>query len=719
MKLSKYIAAGLVAATAAGFSSCSEDFLDEKYTTGYSVEYFETPEGIQSLTLSLYGHIRWIGGYESMGYSQTMHGTDEFGAGTDQPNEMWNTYDTRMAATWTGVNGNTGTNATMWDEVYYGIASANQIIASADKVEDETIRKNCLAQAYFLRGFNYYLLTSQYGHCVLQLEPTVGVVRNFELTTPQQCWEQVIADLRQAYTLFDGETNTLAGPGISWTKATAAHFLAKALLFAASERNDSWNSSVKEAYLIEALEAANYAINVRKLESDVTKVYGDWSGVNCDIEKSNELLMVAAQDNNFSGRTAARNPGAFFNPQFSNFANTTLGSMRGCLTGGKDFQRFRPTEYTLSVFDNVNDARLWKSFATVYGTAVDYKNGKIFNEESKDTIYYPTYKIGDPSVVFIINKKDEHKYDKFTFGAARYQNKSNFVDEDGRLAKGGRVQTPDGESTFGAPNTPILNSWILYKNGEYVGDNFGDARTVGMGSHGSNMFPGVNKHTCGYLNAFAGDNGSRDIILARLAETYLVRAEIKVRLNDYPGAKEDIDVIRRRGSWHSGENRSYYVDGCYESAINCSFVSGKAANIAACEGWNLGINSYYLSNPDIEVTYESSEAAMTNWTWDKLPAEDEAIIAKLGVSGQFERALNFILNEHTRELVGEFTRWEHLSRTKTLETRAVKLNPDVKYFDPSKHYVRPIPQAFLDQLQNADGSNLSDADKKAWQNPGY
>jgi hypothetical protein len=32
---------------------------------------------------------------------------------------------------------------------------------------------------------------------------------------------------------------------------------------------------------------------------------------------------------------------------------------------------------------------------------------------------------------------------------------------------------------------------------------------------------------------------------------------------------------------------------------------------------------------------------------------------------------------------------------------------------------RPIPQKFIDTLQNPDGTNLSDADKKAWQNPGY
>lgn len=714
MNFNKYIAAGLIAATAAGFSSCSSDFLDEHYTTGFSTDYLETAEGLQSMTLALYGQLRWIGGYESQGYNAFMGGTDEFGLGTDQCNEMWNTYDVRMAPLWTTVNGNTGTNANIWDQVYFGIASANTIIASADKVPDEVTRKNCLAHAYFMRGYSYYILTSQFGHCAILTKPLVGVVRNLDNTTPQQCWEQVIADLEEAYNLFDGENNNLAGPGVSWTKATAAHFLAKACLFAASERNDDWNSSSKEANLKKGLEAANYAINARGLEENVLDVYGNWTGVNCAIEQSNELLLVCAQDDNFSGRTAARNPGAFFNPQFSNFANTTLGSMRGCITGGKDFQRFRPTEYTLSVFDNVNDSRLWKSFATVYGTAVEYKGDA---DKGIDPVH-----IGDPSVVFIINKKDEHAYDGFEFGAKRYQTDANFVDVAGRLPKGGRVQTQNGESTFGEPNQKVLNSWILYKNGQYVGREFGNKSTGAMGTPGNNMFPGINKHTCGYLNAFAGDNGSRDLILARLAETYLVRAEIKVRLNDYSGAKTDIDKLRSRGAWKQGENRSYYVDGCYASASKSSYVDdpeNKERKLAN-EGWNLGVNSYYLSNPGLEVSYESTENAMTNWTWENLPAEDEAILERIGVGGDKQaRAINFILNEHTRELCGEMVRWENLSRTKLIESRAKKLNSDITFFDPSKHYVRPIPQKFIDMLQHEDGTNLSDAEKAAWQNPGY
>lgn len=710
MKFKKYIAAGLIAATATGLISCSDDFLDEKLSSSYDTSYFETENGILALTKSLYGHIRWIGGYESQGYYQFMGGTDEFGIGTDASNEVWLTYDVRMSPSFTTTNGNTGTNAHIWDEVYYGIASANKIIASADKISNEEVRNSALAQAYFLRGYNYYILTSQFGHCVLQTVPTDGIVRSFDLTTEQQCWEQVIADLRQAYNLFDGENNKLVGQPVSWTKATAAHFLAKALLFAASERNDYWNGAVKEAYLKEALEAADYAIGARQLESNVTDLYGNWTGVNCELERSGEILMVAAHDNNFSGRTASRNPGAFFNPQFSNFAKSTLGSMRGCITGGKDFQRFRPTEYTIAVFDNVNDARLWKSFATVYGTAVEYAGNAHTG---------PVH-VGDPSIVFIFNKKDEHAFDKFRFGAAAYQQDANFVDEEGRLPEAGRKQTREGGATFsGKKNQPILNAWIQYQKGEYVGDKFGSINNAVYTEGNPNMFPGISKHACGTLNAFAGDNGSRDLILARLGETYLVRAEIKVRLGDYTGAKNDIDALRKRGAWHAGENRSYYVDGCYEAAKNTSFVAKKAEYVEANDGWNLGMNTYYLSNPGLEVSDAATEAEMTNWTWDNLPAEDEAILAKIGATSKFERALNFILNEHTRELVGEMVRWEHMARTKTIHTRCKALNPDIIFFDEAKHYYRPIPQSFIDNLQHEDGTNLSDAEKKAWQTPGY
>lgn len=717
MNLSKYILGGAVALVAgAGFSSCSDSFIEEKLPAKYDTGYFTTEQGIIDATNSLYAHIRWWFGYESNGFHQLLAGTDEFTGGADLCNEMWITYDSRLAPVTATVNGNTATANGVWDEMYYGIATANMIISSGDKVSSEKTRNHCLAQAYLLRGFNFYMLTSQYGHCVLQTKGTAGIQRYFENSTPEQCWEQIISDFRTAYDLFDGEDYGTMGPGVGWTKATAAHFLAKALLFAASERNDSWNSSKKQSYLQEGLEAANYAITARKLENNVTDLYGNWTGVDCAIEKSNEILMaIPCGEKALNGRTTTRQVGCFFNTQFSNWDQRGLGGYRGQITGGKDFQRFVPTEYYYSAYDHVNDARLWKSVKTVVGVAQNYNfaTSNEFEAAAANHLGAPGLKIGEIGTVFILNTADNHAYDKFTFGAARYQ-KNNFTDEAGKIPV--RNQERTGHSTFMDAGTPVYNAWICYKDGKYVGNTFGSL-VKGTFMTGSNMYACLTKHNAPANDKIDGDNSQRNITLARLAETYLVRAEIKIRTNDYTGAKADIDVLRKRGAWHEGENRSYFVDGAMTSPSD-QYVVAKNW-VANAEGYNVGITSYYLSNPDVAETTASTEAAMTNWTWEKLPAEDEAILAKVGANGQFERALNFILNEQTRELGGEFVRWETLSRTNMLGKRTKALNPDVLQFKEGRSELRPIPQTFIDQLQNADGTNLSDADKAAWQNPGY
>ena len=58
----------------------------------------------------------------------------------------------------------------------------------------------------------------------------------------------------------------------------------------------------------------------------------------------------------------------------------------------------------------------------------------------------------------------------------------------------------------------------------------------------------------------------------------------------------------------------------------------------------------------------------------------------------------FIMNERSRELMGELLRWPDLARTKQLENGSKHLTTVHSYgsnFDPNKHYLRPIPQSFL------------------------
>ncbi len=713
MKINLKMATAVLAVSGIMSTGCS-GFLDEKLTTSYSTQYFETEEGLEALAVSLYGHIRWQFAY-GWAYPMTLYGVDEFVVGTDGVNELWNTYDVRLGATSSGPSNYTD-NADLWDELYYGISSANTIIATADDVfTNEETKNRCLAMAYFLRGYNFYRLTAQYGWCVLQTEPAVGVVRTFEKKSPEECWAQTISDLRMAYELMEGE-NYYYGKGMTWTKATAGHFLAKALLFRASERNDSWNSAYKASDLAEALSCCNYVIGARALVDDYNDLYNNWTGPDCDIEKTDEILMAATfnSDPSAAGRYGNMTP-AIFSPQFSNFANSTTN--RGEATGGRDFQRLRPTEYVYGIFDHVNDSRLWKNLKTVYG--VNYLNSPPAKSDGTEVV------LGEPATVFILNTKDDHTYDGFTFGAARYQEDANFVDTEGRLPyweKDGR-QTQWGESTLsGKPGQAVLNSWICYQNGVYVGGQFGLISDLTYIEKSSNMYAGVTKALSGMLAAngggvsYTGEYSPRDVTMARLGDTYLMRAEIYVRQGDYASAMKDINVIRQRGAWKEGENRSYQTDGA-KAIVNSSYYDSYKEQF---EDWNLDMNTYYLSNPGLEVTTASTVNEMTLTSFpDNLPPEDEAVLAELGVTSQYDRALHFILNERTRELLGEYQRWETLSRTGTLIKRAKLFNPDALFITEGKSELRPIPQSFIDALMHEDGTNLSADEKALWQNPGY
>lgn len=243
----------------------------------------------------------------------------------------------------------------------------------------------------------------------------------------------------------------------------------------------------------------------------------------------------------------------------------------------------------------------------------------------------------------------------------------------------------------------------------------------------SNVFCGINKTDDGSRTGEKGD-AHRDVIMARSGETYLVKAEAQVRLGDYQDAISTVNVLRKRAEWKDGEDREYYTDGsmAFTSNSTATATLGKCvdengAKLTNAQAFNASFiqkNTYFLSTGvDRSVNKTSSSLQITSY--QQLPEEDEAVLAELGCTDVKDRLINFILNERTRECLGEWNRWDELSRTKTLLKRAKLYNPEAAPNVAEKHLLRPIPQTFIDALTNESGKNLTAAEKKALQNPGY
>ena len=701
----KILFSAMALATVLGTTSCGDDFLKEDANHKVTDGLLETAEGAKAMAAGLYANLRWHFGYE-WAYGITLYGTDEFTNGADLTSEPWNTYDSRLnPLDCTPANGAQNKNcpavSALWNEMYYGISTANLVISKAANLADEDSRNKALGEAYFLRGYNYYRLFAQYGGVVLKTEPVsadAAAISYYERATAEQTLNQIISDFEQAYSQLP--TNKWRGNG-TWTRYTAAHFLAKALLFRQSERCSDWNSSYNaQEDLNRVVALCKEVIAACPLEKDYNNLYANWTGVDCAIEASKEILMCAEHngDNSTSGRFGNRTYN-YFNPQFSNFSGGWV--QRGQYIGGMDFQRCRPTEYAYSIFDNVNDSRMWKTFKTVYG----YNNYQKLSDDTKAMGITDAQapELGDIGIMFILNKKDD----------PRFQDETTY----GTFGRGAIAHS------FVNPETGkwVPNVFPVYLGGKYVMNTYGVSGNPAQ----SNVFCGINKTDDGSRTAEKGD-AHRDVIMARSGETYLVEAEALVRLGEYQQAIDVVNELRARAEWKDGEDREYYVDGsiAFENNTTASAVLGKCkdangkklTNQQAYKYSFIKKNTYYIST-GIERTTAASSLEISDY--NNLPAEDEAVLAAIGATGTKERLINFILNERTRECLGEWNRWEELSRTKTLVKRAKLFNPEAAPNVAERHLLRPIPQGFIDALQNPDGTNLSDADKAKWQNPGY
>ena len=693
MKLNRILFAALMASiTGSSITSCSESFLDENLTTQYSTDRFKTQEGLDELVTGAYQKLKFKFNY-IWGIQCYNMGVDEF---TDANNVIpaWNHYSQDLNSS------ENAANQPIWDNYYGLVEPANILIQNIPQYYNQSspTYNTRLGEAHFLRAYAYFELVKQFGGVPLKLVPSTSAETYFTRNSAEEIYTQVIADFGEAYRLLPNKGESIG----RINKYAAAHFLAKAHLFRASELYSDWNSNYVASDLDAVIQYGSEVVDAHPLCSDYVELW-DYEQPNGANEKVSEVILAAQFSNDESTWGRYGNQMHLYYPAV--YQGNDIGGCKRDISGGREFSYVSATEYTMQVFDRVNDSRFWKSFITCYG-ANETKSAPTWTAE--DMPYAPAgvkegdkrFSGGELGMKYIVNDPGDNRYEKYP-NAPAYT-----VLKDGKMCN---------TYTYVRYFKGQEHSWnINEKTGNYY-DIIPHKRSVAL-----------SKFRDGYRVSIASQFGTRDAIIARSADDVLMVAEAYIRKGEanYDKAVEWMNKLRERAGYKAGEDRSKNVDGG-QAYKNNPYCSGKGGGHSSEGAIYWEENTYYESNNIEQETTASTKTTMKlNSVADVYNSTvDTPIYNELGCTSNADKMMCFLLNERTRELCGELQRWEDLARTKTLDARWHKFNDGASRglgeFKSEKHYYRPIPQAFLDGITNSNGSALSNEEKKAMQNPGY
>ena len=693
MKLNRILFAALIASiTGSSITSCSESFLDENLTTQYSTDRFKTQEGLDELVTGAYQKLKFKFNY-IWGIQCYNMGVDEF---TDANNVIpaWNHYSQDLNSS------ENAANQPIWDNYYGLVEPANILIQNIPQYYNQSspTYNTRLGEAHFLRAYAYFELVKQFGGVPLKLVPSTSAETYFTRNSAEEIYTQVISDFGEAYRLLPDKGESIG----RINKYAAAHFLAKAHLFRASELYSDWNSNYIASDLDAVIQYGSEVVDAHPLCNDYVELW-DYEQPNGANEKVSEVILAAQFSNDESTWGRYGNQMHLYYPAV--YQGNDIGGCKRDISGGREFSYVSATEYTMQVFDRVNDSRFWKSFITCYG-ANETKSAPTWTAE--DMPYAPAgvkegdkrFSGGELGMKYIVNDPGDNRYEKYP-NAPAYT-----VLKDGKMCN---------TYTYVRYFKGQEHSWnINEKTGNYY-DIIPHKRSVAL-----------SKFRDGYRVSIASQFGTRDAIIARSADDVLMVAEAYIRKGEanYDKAVEWMNKLRERAGYKTGEDRSKNVDGG-QAYKNNPYCSGKGGGLSSEGAIYWEENTYYESNNIEQETTASTKTTMKlNSVADVYNSTvDTPIYNELGCTSNADKMMCFLLNERTRELCGELQRWEDLARTKTLDARWHKFNDGASRglgeFKSEKHYYRPIPQAFLDGITNSNGSALSNEEKKAMQNPGY
>ena len=541
----KYIlAAGLVCCGLNTFTSCSS-VLDEQPRAQFDPTFFNTKAGIEGGLTSLYAHLRYF--YGNGYYLNTLEtGTDEYTYGQSADG---NFKDADLSGV--GEVKSTSTVAGgAWGTLFANINTCSGVIENGEAAGMDA---SLLAEAYFFRAFDYFILVQTYGGVPLDLgagelkfntSTTRTSVRN---TVPEVYTKCIFPDLEKAVQNLP-DNPRLTGTA---TKNLARLYLSKAYLTYAWWLENPNNiptfpectrdASQAQSYFQKAYDMAKQAID----NPGPYKLQPTFYDVNVATNDRNSEIMLYAdhdEDEKYGNGGAGYGWGGGGSPENFAYWMTTWNYTEMIAKGSSGntispIQREavqalgRPWTRMAPIADNFMEGGVWEDDVK----AIDSRYDATFTLR-----YHTNWKKSGGADEYVFGANGEKVYPNevyFSWVPESEDSKINYTGADGKLGFGEMAGRPDfvvAVNHISRKKFPI--NWKL---GIYRTDNDG-----GLGSKVNGGSP-------------------RPWNIAKFSEFYLIGAEAAVKLGNQAQAREWVNVLRARAgkqTFNQNDNVPVSVD---------------------------------------------------------------------------------------------------------------------------------------------------------------
>lgn len=541
----KYIlAAGLVCCGLNTFTSCSS-VLDEQPRAQFDPTFFNTKAGIEGGLTSLYAHLRYF--YGNGYYLNTLEtGTDEYTYGQSADGNF-------KDADLSGAGEMKSTSSVAggaWGTLFANINTCSGVIENGEAAGMDA---SLLAEAYFFRAFDYFILVQTYGGVPLDLgagelkfntSTTRTSVRN---TVPEVYTKCIFPDLEKAVQNLP-DNPRLTGTA---TKNLARLYLSKAYLTYAWWLENPNNiptfpectrdASQAQSYFQKAYDMAKQAID----NPGPYKLQPTFYDVNVATNDRNSEIMLYAdhdEDEKYGNGGAGYGWGGGGSPENFAYWMTTWNYTEMIAKGSSGntispIQREavqalgRPWTRMAPIADNFMEGGVWEDDVK----AIDSRYDATFTLR-----YHTNWKKSGGADEYVFGANGEKVYPNevyFSWVPESEDSKINYTGADGKLGFGEMAGRPDfvvAVNHISRKKFPI--NWKL---GIYRTDNDG-----GLGSKVNGGSP-------------------RPWNIAKFSEFYLIGAEAAVKLGNQAQAREWVNVLRARAgkqTFNQNDNVPVSVD---------------------------------------------------------------------------------------------------------------------------------------------------------------